>query len=219
MIASEGPTSAPKPDGQPAIHWRAHRASMSQSDSGRVTPESTNDEAGVGWLHPSAHKVADALMVKGARGPFREFAQSTKTSADTAPALECEVGAIACCLVFVLDDEPIVVIKGGALRVDTKKFASGVGGVPDARPPRTRSARRPVRLLGASPRSIGLVRCESSSANPGGLRTDLVGLRHPQCRVRDDLRGADATDQRATGQPARSRRGAGAKGRPSTAQR
>lgn len=80
-------------------------------------------------MHPSALKVARALEAKGVTGPFREFAESTKSSIDAAAALQCEVGAIASCLVFMLDDEPVVVIKSGAVRVDTKSFADLVGGV------------------------------------------------------------------------------------------
>lgn len=79
-------------------------------------------------LHPSARSVADRLRAAGARGPFLEFDASTKTAADAARALDCEVGAIASCLVFVLDDEPIVIIKSGAFRVDLELFTSLVGG-------------------------------------------------------------------------------------------
>jgi prolyl-tRNA editing enzyme YbaK/EbsC (Cys-tRNA(Pro) deacylase) len=78
-------------------------------------------------VHPRARRVVEELRSRGVAGPFREFAASTKTAADAAAALECEVGAIASCLVFVLDGEPVVVIKSGALRVDTGKFASLVG--------------------------------------------------------------------------------------------
>jgi prolyl-tRNA editing enzyme YbaK/EbsC (Cys-tRNA(Pro) deacylase) len=74
-------------------------------------------------LHPSARRVADALGRRGVSGPFLEFDASTKTAADAARALECEVGAIASCLVFVLDEEPVVIIKSGASRVDTDVFA------------------------------------------------------------------------------------------------
>ncbi|MGB8197121.1 MAG: YbaK/EbsC family protein [Acidimicrobiales bacterium] len=74
-------------------------------------------------LHPSARRVAEALVAKGVTGPFIEFTASTKSAADAARALECEVGAIASCLVFVLDDVPVVIIKSGASRVDTKRFA------------------------------------------------------------------------------------------------
>jgi prolyl-tRNA editing enzyme YbaK/EbsC (Cys-tRNA(Pro) deacylase) len=79
-------------------------------------------------LHPSARKVAEYLKAAGAKGPFLEFEESTKTAADAAAALSCDVGAIASCLVFVLDDDPVVIVKSGAFRVDTDRFAALVGG-------------------------------------------------------------------------------------------
>jgi prolyl-tRNA editing enzyme YbaK/EbsC (Cys-tRNA(Pro) deacylase) len=83
---------------------------------------------GIDDLHPSAARVARILMERGAKGPFREFSDSTKTSLEAARALGCELGAIASCLVFVLDDEPVVILKSGAFRVDTEQFAVLVGG-------------------------------------------------------------------------------------------
>lgn len=79
-------------------------------------------------LHRSAQKVADALRTKGVLGPFLEFDASTKTAAEAATAIGCEVGAIASSLVFVLDDEPVVILKSGAFRVDVELFASLAGG-------------------------------------------------------------------------------------------
>jgi prolyl-tRNA editing enzyme YbaK/EbsC (Cys-tRNA(Pro) deacylase) len=79
-------------------------------------------------LHPSARRVADALRARGVTGPFREFDATTKTARDAAGALGCEIGAIASSLVFVLDDEPVVIIKSGAFRVDTALFAQLTGG-------------------------------------------------------------------------------------------
>ena len=80
-------------------------------------------------LHPSARKVAEALVSRGAQGPFLEYGASTKPAADAARALECDVGAIASCLVFVLDGEAVVIIKSGASRVDTALFAELAKGV------------------------------------------------------------------------------------------
>lgn len=80
-------------------------------------------------LHPSARRVAEALKARGVEGPFLEFDASTKTAADAAHTLECDVGAIASCLVFILDDEPVVIIKSGAFRVDTILFAELAHGV------------------------------------------------------------------------------------------
>jgi prolyl-tRNA editing enzyme YbaK/EbsC (Cys-tRNA(Pro) deacylase) len=69
-----------------------------------------------------------ALSERGFKGPARQFHESTKTSAEAAAALGCELGAIASCLVFVLDDEPVVILKSGAFRVDTDQFAELAGG-------------------------------------------------------------------------------------------
>ena len=93
-------------------------------------------------LHPSARRVAEALSARGVTGPFIEFAASTRTAADAARALECEVGAIASCLVFVLDGAPVVIIKSGGSRVDIKRFAELAVGdaVRQATPDEVRSA-------------------------------------------------------------------------------
>lgn len=81
----------------------------------------------VGALHPSARRVAEVLRERGVRGPIRQFEASTKSAADAAKALDCEVGAIASCLVFLANAQPVVVLKSGAHRVDTKLLASLVG--------------------------------------------------------------------------------------------
>jgi prolyl-tRNA editing enzyme YbaK/EbsC (Cys-tRNA(Pro) deacylase) len=78
-------------------------------------------------LHPSAQRVADALRSAGVPGEVREFAVPTRTSVEAAAALGCELAAIASCLVFVADDEPIVVIKSGAHRVDLEHLGGVLG--------------------------------------------------------------------------------------------
>jgi prolyl-tRNA editing enzyme YbaK/EbsC (Cys-tRNA(Pro) deacylase) len=80
-----------------------------------------------GALHPSAQRVADALGAAGVRGRVREFTVPTRTSAEAADALGCELAAIASCLVFMADDEPVVVIKSGAHRVDLARLAAELG--------------------------------------------------------------------------------------------
>ncbi|HUZ42547.1 MAG TPA: YbaK/EbsC family protein [Acidimicrobiales bacterium] len=97
---------------------------------------------GLEELHPSARRVAEALLARGVEGPFLEFDATTKTAADAARALKCDVGAIASCLVFVLDDEPVVIIKSGAFRVDQELFAQLAHGqvVRQATPEEVRAA-------------------------------------------------------------------------------
>jgi prolyl-tRNA editing enzyme YbaK/EbsC (Cys-tRNA(Pro) deacylase) len=78
-------------------------------------------------VHPSAERVAQALRGHGAAGPFLEFDVPTKTAADAAAALGCDVGAIASSLVFVADDAPVVVVKSGAFRVDVARLGEALG--------------------------------------------------------------------------------------------
>jgi prolyl-tRNA editing enzyme YbaK/EbsC (Cys-tRNA(Pro) deacylase) len=100
------------------------------------------DVSNVEDLHPSARRVAEALRERGVVGPFLEFDATTKSAADAARALECEVGKIASCLVFVLDDDPVVIVKSGAFRVDTTLFAELADGqvVCQATPDEVRAA-------------------------------------------------------------------------------
>ena len=78
--------------------------------------------AGTEDLHPSALRVASLLESLGALGPFREFDVPTKTAADAATALGCDVGAIASTLVFMIDAQPVVVIKSGGSRTDVDRL-------------------------------------------------------------------------------------------------
>jgi prolyl-tRNA editing enzyme YbaK/EbsC (Cys-tRNA(Pro) deacylase) len=52
----------------------------------------------------------------------REFPQGTRTAADAAAAIGCEVGAICKSLVFRGDDGPLLVIASGANRVDEARL-------------------------------------------------------------------------------------------------
>lgn len=78
-------------------------------------------------FHPTAQRVADILIAQGVTGPFRQFSESTKSAAEAATALGCDVGQIASSLVFDVDGEVVVVLKSGAFRVDTEKFALLLG--------------------------------------------------------------------------------------------
>jgi prolyl-tRNA editing enzyme YbaK/EbsC (Cys-tRNA(Pro) deacylase) len=93
-------------------------------------------------LHPTAQRVVDILQALGVVGPFREFGVPTKTAADAAAALDCEVEAIASTLVFMADDTPVVVLKSGTLRVDLEVVRQylGVVSVRQATPSEVRSA-------------------------------------------------------------------------------
>jgi prolyl-tRNA editing enzyme YbaK/EbsC (Cys-tRNA(Pro) deacylase) len=57
----------------------------------------------------------------------RRFPQGTKTAADAADAIGCDVGQIVKSLVFMADDRPVLALTSGANRVDETKFAGVVG--------------------------------------------------------------------------------------------
>jgi prolyl-tRNA editing enzyme YbaK/EbsC (Cys-tRNA(Pro) deacylase) len=54
----------------------------------------------------------------------REFPQGTRTAADAAAAIGCEVGAICKSLVFRVAEAPLLIIASGANRVDEARFAA-----------------------------------------------------------------------------------------------
>ncbi|MFK0168652.1 YbaK/EbsC family protein [Streptomyces sp. NPDC090306] len=63
----------------------------------------------------------------GVATAVRELPDSTRTAAEAASALECEVGAIASSLVFLADGEPLLVMTSGRHRVDTDMLAKAAG--------------------------------------------------------------------------------------------
>lgn len=56
------------------------------------------------------------------------FPDGTKTSQDAADAIGCPVSAIVKSMVFMVDDEPVLVLMSGDLRVDTAKLEAIHGG-------------------------------------------------------------------------------------------
>lgn len=78
-------------------------------------------------LPDAALRVAEAARSRGLEIAIRHFPEGTKTSADAAAAVGCELSAIAKSLVFMADDRPVVVIMSGDLRVDPVRLAEAVG--------------------------------------------------------------------------------------------
>lgn len=78
-------------------------------------------------MHPSSAKIMDILETHGLHSQVRTLTDSTRTAAEAAAALGCEVGAIASSLVFLADGEPILVLTSGSHRVDTDLLARQIG--------------------------------------------------------------------------------------------
>ncbi|GLK17367.1 YbaK/EbsC family protein [Herbiconiux flava] len=71
--------------------------------------------------------VQQHLTDAGITARVRELPDSTRTAAEAAAALGCEVGAIASSLLFLADDEPVLVMTSGRHRVDTDILAGQLG--------------------------------------------------------------------------------------------
>lgn len=80
-------------------------------------------------LSPSAQKVQEALSQSGVQLQVVELPASTRTSAEAAQAVGCQVGQIAKSLVFKTSNtqKPILVIASGANRVDETKVGARLG--------------------------------------------------------------------------------------------
>ncbi|MBG6057136.1 prolyl-tRNA editing enzyme YbaK/EbsC (Cys-tRNA(Pro) deacylase) [Cryobacterium sp. MP_M5] len=82
----------------------------------------------VNTAHPAVDRVRVALRGHGLDPKIRWFDEAATTAPAAAAALGIEVGAIANSLVFLLDDEPLLVLTSGAHRVDTEWLGERLGG-------------------------------------------------------------------------------------------
>jgi prolyl-tRNA editing enzyme YbaK/EbsC (Cys-tRNA(Pro) deacylase) len=79
-------------------------------------------------MHPTAEQfVKRASDQYGIEPDVREFDEGTKTAADAAEALGCDLAQIASSIVMIADGDPIVVITSGANRVDEDTIAEHLG--------------------------------------------------------------------------------------------
>ena len=70
-------------------------------------------------MHPTAAAFVDAAETTHGFAPdVHEFDEGTKTAADAAEAIGCDVAQIASSLVLVADGAVVVVVTSGANRVD-----------------------------------------------------------------------------------------------------
>jgi prolyl-tRNA editing enzyme YbaK/EbsC (Cys-tRNA(Pro) deacylase) len=93
-------------------------------------------------VHPTAAKVQERLAARGLEVDVRVLPNSTRTAAEAAEACGCDVGQIVKSLVFVVGEEPTMILCAGDRRVtvidgrpanaDEVRAATGfaIGGVP-----------------------------------------------------------------------------------------
>jgi prolyl-tRNA editing enzyme YbaK/EbsC (Cys-tRNA(Pro) deacylase) len=84
----------------------------------------------------------ESARALGIEARVRRFPQGTKTAADAARAIGCDVAQIVKSLVFVADGGPVVAYTSGANRVDPEKLAAvaGAGRARRATPEEARAA-------------------------------------------------------------------------------
>ena len=79
-------------------------------------------------MHANAARVAAAAEAEGLAIEVREYPDGTRTAAEAAAAVGCEVGRIVKSLVFTVDGQPVVALVGGDARLDESRLAEAAGG-------------------------------------------------------------------------------------------
>jgi prolyl-tRNA editing enzyme YbaK/EbsC (Cys-tRNA(Pro) deacylase) len=78
-------------------------------------------------MHPNVARVVSAAREAGLEIEVERFPEGTRTAADAARAVGCEVAQIVKSLVFVADGRPLIALVSGANRVDPSRVASAIG--------------------------------------------------------------------------------------------
>jgi prolyl-tRNA editing enzyme YbaK/EbsC (Cys-tRNA(Pro) deacylase) len=101
------------------------------------------------------------------------FPEGTKTAEDAAAAIGCPVAAIVKSLVFVVDDEPVVALVPGDLRLDTDRLATAAG-ASSARRASLDEVRDATGYAAGGTPPFGHARALRVFADPGLKRNDPV---------------------------------------------
>ncbi len=79
-------------------------------------------------LPSSAQRVVDAAASLDLTIEVQEFPDGTRTAADAAAAVGCDVAQIVKSLVFVAGDRPVLALVSGPNRLDEATLAASAGG-------------------------------------------------------------------------------------------
>ena len=82
-----------------------------------------------GLLHPDASHVADTLIARGHHGVIVSQPDGVRTVAEVARALGVSPGALVESVVYLLDDDPILLLVAGDHAVDIENTAKRLEGV------------------------------------------------------------------------------------------
>jgi len=96
---------------------------LTRVEHGTSYPQDVSEQ-----IHPNVIRVIEAARELGLEITPRRFPDGTKTAADAAAAIGCEVGQIVKSLIFGVDDRVVLAYVSGANQLDEKKLAGAAGG-------------------------------------------------------------------------------------------
>ena len=76
--------------------------------------------------HPNVSRVVAAASEAGLQIDVERFPEGTRTAADAARAVGCDVAQIVKSLVFMADAAPILALASGANRVDAQRLGAAL---------------------------------------------------------------------------------------------
>src|SRR4051795_8028036 len=79
-------------------------------------------------VHRNVRRVIDAGRAAGVDVDPVRFPEGTKTAADAAAAIGCDVGQIVKSLIFAVDGEVVLAYVSGSNQLDEHKLAAAAGG-------------------------------------------------------------------------------------------
>jgi prolyl-tRNA editing enzyme YbaK/EbsC (Cys-tRNA(Pro) deacylase) len=80
-------------------------------------------------MHPNVARVVTAAARAGLDVEVTRFPEETRTAADAARAVGCEVGQIVKSLVFMADGSPVLALVSGEHQLDPARLAAALGAV------------------------------------------------------------------------------------------
>lgn len=79
-------------------------------------------------MHANAVRVVDAARAEGLDIEVVEYPEGTRTAAEAAAAVGCEVARIVKSLVFTVAGQPVIALVAGDARLDEARLAEVAGG-------------------------------------------------------------------------------------------
>ncbi|MET9828513.1 YbaK/EbsC family protein [Streptomyces sp. NPDC006385] len=92
-----------------------------------MTTTDEPDRTGASGAHPLFAEALEELGLSELHGRIRRFPDATRTAAEAAAAIGCELSQICKSLIFAADGAPVLVLMDGASRVDVDLVREELG--------------------------------------------------------------------------------------------